>query len=246
MSIKEHYPLEHEQRYLKMKNYNTPYFAPGELNKIENYEMAMNDAYWNWDIHHRLELNPDGTLNKTRETLIIENLYYYRPADELIFLTKHDHMQLHANVLHERKPHIASEITKKKQSEAKLFANNTEERYKVVSQKVANGETLGMTDYQFYRRYCNRMGIPFTGAKVDKSRTITRVDVPLRKSIKQIQKEQEAVTGGKTDQRYKDITERIKNGESISKSDYSFLIRYNNRRELDMPINTRIDLSITC
>ena len=95
MSIAEHYTQPEEQSYLRTFSYHTPYFAPGELTKIENYLHAVADNFIGWAIHHRLELNDDGTVNKTRETLILENLYYCRPADELIFLTKSAHCKLH-------------------------------------------------------------------------------------------------------------------------------------------------------
>lgn len=54
---------------------------------IENYETAINDTTQTWEIHHRLEIQEDGTLI-SRDELINKGLYYNRPSDELIFLTK--------------------------------------------------------------------------------------------------------------------------------------------------------------
>lgn len=96
-----------------------------EFSKIENYEMAMADTK-TWECHHRLELDGITTLSKAE--LIGLGLYYDRPAQELIFLTKADHRRLHANwkknhffVEKGRKPWNygvpMSEETKKKVSE---------------------------------------------------------------------------------------------------------------------------------
>ena len=61
---------------------------------IENFEKAVNDSE-KYDCHHRLEIQEDGTLI-SRQKLIEMNLYYDRPASELIFLTHSDHAKLHS------------------------------------------------------------------------------------------------------------------------------------------------------
>ena len=58
---------------------------------IENYYKAINDTYQTWEIHHRREIDE----NKSVKQLIDEGLYYYRPASELIFLTKSEHSIIH-------------------------------------------------------------------------------------------------------------------------------------------------------
>lgn len=237
MSIAEHYTQPEEQSYLRTFSYHTPYFAPGELTKIENYLHAVADNFIGWAIHHRLELNDDGTVNKTRETLILENLYYCRPADELIFLTSSDHVKLHLKAKHANKPPVkTSDSTKQKQSKAKLTANNTEARYKVVSDMVQRDETLSFSDYQFYRRYCQRNGIAFTGAKVDKSHTVNRVDVP-----KVTVNKSKPSRADRTDARYKDVIGRLENGETLPMKEFSFLRRYCDRRLISVPSIITVD-----
>ena len=84
-----------------------------DYENIENYEKALADNFKGWCVHHRLEThNSDGErrlVDITAAELQALGMYWYRPASELIFLTKSEHSSLH-------KP---SEETKKKMSEAK-------------------------------------------------------------------------------------------------------------------------------
>lgn len=66
---------------------------------IENYEQAINDNTQTWVCHHRLELNPDGSVRFTLQSLKELDLYYHRPASELIFLTNKDHVKLHNSIV---------------------------------------------------------------------------------------------------------------------------------------------------
>ena len=61
------------------------------LNNIENYQKAVADLTQMWECHHRKETD-EGYSHKE---LIELGLYYYRPADELIFLTEREHKSLH-------------------------------------------------------------------------------------------------------------------------------------------------------
>ena len=83
---------------------------------IENYQKAKADDFKNWECHHRLEThNSDGErrlVDITKKELIALNMYYNRPADELIFMTIYEHSRLH------RKGKHLSEETKKKMREA--------------------------------------------------------------------------------------------------------------------------------
>ena len=83
-----------------------------DYENIENYQKALADDFKNWEVHHRLEThNSDGErreVNISRKELIALDMYYNRPADELIFMTKSEHSSLH-------KP---SEESKKKMMEA--------------------------------------------------------------------------------------------------------------------------------
>ena len=69
-------------------------FCSEDISLIENYQEAINDTTQTWHCHHRLEIE----LNKSGNELINMNLYYNRPASELIFLRKSDHMSLHQKI----------------------------------------------------------------------------------------------------------------------------------------------------
>ena len=60
------------------------------ISKIENYNKAL-ASKTTWDIHHKREI----TENKTKQQLIDEDLYFNRPADELIFLSRKEHNRIH-------------------------------------------------------------------------------------------------------------------------------------------------------
>lgn len=70
-----------------------------EYENIENYEKAKADNFEGWCIHHRLEThNSDGErrlVDIMKTELIALDMYYNRPADELIFLTRTEHRVLH-------------------------------------------------------------------------------------------------------------------------------------------------------
>lgn len=68
-------------------------YCKDDVSLIENYEKAINDKERTWECHHKLELHEDYINNV--EDLINMNLYYNRPACELIFLTKEEHCRIH-------------------------------------------------------------------------------------------------------------------------------------------------------
>ena len=68
-------------------------FCCEDLSLIENYELAVNDTTQTWDCHHRGEVLPCGRFS--RDDLKKFGLYFNRPAAELIFLTKAEHIRLH-------------------------------------------------------------------------------------------------------------------------------------------------------
>lgn len=67
--------------------------------KIENYEKAIADITQVWECHHRLEThNSDGEkrlVELSYKELKALDVYYDRPAEELIFLTNAEHNALH-------------------------------------------------------------------------------------------------------------------------------------------------------
>ena len=62
-----------------------------DISLIENYDKAINDDTQTWHCHHRLETD----LGLSVKQLKYNNLYYNRPAPELIFLTSSEHHRLH-------------------------------------------------------------------------------------------------------------------------------------------------------
>lgn len=63
-----------------------------DLSKIENYSEAIKDNLKGWQIHHKLETRGFGY---TKKELIALDLYYNRPASELLFIKHSDHRRLH-------------------------------------------------------------------------------------------------------------------------------------------------------
>lgn len=72
------------------------YCKKDEIELIENYELAKSDNFKGWHCHHRLELHPDFSVRYTVYSLKKLNLYYNRPASELIFLTNKEHAKIHS------------------------------------------------------------------------------------------------------------------------------------------------------
>ena len=89
-----------------------------DYENIENYEKAKADNFKNWCCHHRLEThNSDGErrlVDITTAELQALDMYYDRPAEELIFMKHSEHSSLHT----------PSDDTKNKMSEAKKGEKN--------------------------------------------------------------------------------------------------------------------------
>lgn len=70
-----------------------------DFTKIENYDKAMADTTQVWDCHHRMEThNSDGEkrlVDLSRPELKALGMYYDQPPEELIFLTREEHIKLH-------------------------------------------------------------------------------------------------------------------------------------------------------
>ena len=97
---KERYNNDPEFREAQKAYMRELYCRAGELERIENYELAKADNFKGWDIHHRLELTLDGEFALTHEQLKMHDMYYNRPYYELIFLTKAEHRRLHKQGTH--------------------------------------------------------------------------------------------------------------------------------------------------
>ena len=70
-------------------------YCSENLSLIENYQDAISDQKKMWDIHHRRECDENGRMLFTKKQLIEMNLYFNRPASELIFVTRLMHSKLH-------------------------------------------------------------------------------------------------------------------------------------------------------
>ena len=70
-------------------------YCSEDISLIENYYQAIADKDRMWDIHHRRECDGEGRTLFTGKQLIEMNLYYKRPASELIFVTRSMHWKLH-------------------------------------------------------------------------------------------------------------------------------------------------------
>lgn len=75
-------------------------FCCEDISLIENYDVAISDENIVWICHHRLETHTgDGErrlVDLYSKELKALNMYYNRPACELIFLKKVEHNKLHA------------------------------------------------------------------------------------------------------------------------------------------------------
>ena len=76
-----------------INEYYAKKFCCDNIALIENYNLAINDLSQTYACHHRLEIQNNKVMSK--QELINLNLYYNRPASELIFLTKSEHHSLH-------------------------------------------------------------------------------------------------------------------------------------------------------
>lgn len=69
------------------------------VEKIENYESAKKDNFKGWACHHRLETHTSEgerrLVDISKEELKALGMYYHRPSEELIYLTKPEHQKLH-------------------------------------------------------------------------------------------------------------------------------------------------------
>lgn len=91
--------------------------------EIENYDEALTDTTQTWICHHRLEThNSDGekrSVDISRAELIVLDMYYNRPPEELIFLNCFDHNSLHHKGCNHWKGRKHSENSKRKISESR-------------------------------------------------------------------------------------------------------------------------------
>ena len=114
-----------------------------DYENIENYEKAKKDNFKGWECHHRLETHTsDGErrlVDITKKELIALNMYYNRPASELIFMKHSEHQFLH------HKGRKRSDEAKNKMSEAWDYDRhfNEEARRRMSEAHKGNTNTKG-------------------------------------------------------------------------------------------------------
>lgn len=107
---KEHYKNYREENKEKIsarkkiynrEQYNT-FCRMGEEEKVLHYAEAKADNFKNWVRHHRLETHTsEGFLRSvqlSKAELIALDMYYDRPAEELIWLKAGVHRTVHGNI----------------------------------------------------------------------------------------------------------------------------------------------------
>lgn len=113
-----------------------------DLSKIENYDKAIADENQMWHLHHRLETNFSNGQERpikariTAEELKALDMYYHRPAEELIFMTKSEHMRLHKKFNNWNNGRKFTEEHKKKLSEANKGKLKSESHKRKLSESM--------------------------------------------------------------------------------------------------------------
>ncbi len=92
---------------MSISNYKVSLFCREDASKIEGYDEAIKSEE-KYDCHHRLELHNDGSLRFTSDSLMKLDLYYNRPACELVFISHSEHISLHTKARWE-----SGQLTKK-------------------------------------------------------------------------------------------------------------------------------------
>ena len=119
--------------------YNLKYYCK-DYENIENYDKAKADNFKGWDCHHRLEThNSDGErrlVDITQKELMELDMYYNRPASELIFMKHSEHQFLH------HKGRERSDEAKNKMSEAWDYDRHFNEETRRRMSEAAKGKNI--------------------------------------------------------------------------------------------------------
>ena len=118
---------------------------------------AKADDFEGWCIHHRLEIQADGTKMSLQE-LKDNGLYYNRPAEELVFMKVGEHMKLH-----NLGKHLSAEH-RKKMSEALKGKQFSAEHRKKLSEALS-GENHPMYGKHHSAKTLQKMSEAHSGEK---------------------------------------------------------------------------------
>lgn len=109
-----------------------------DIENVENYEKAKADNFVGWDCHHRLETHTsDGErrlVDILKKELIALDMYYNRPANELIFMIRKEHISLHQKGNKHAKGCVRSEEYRKMLSERMKGTHPSEETRRKLSE----------------------------------------------------------------------------------------------------------------
>ena len=79
-----------------VNRYKVKKYCCDDISQIQNYKEAVEDTDNMWALHHKMELIVTGAVcDATKQDLIDWNIYYDRPADELMFIKDSEHKKLH-------------------------------------------------------------------------------------------------------------------------------------------------------
>ena len=133
-------------------------YCKEDIALIENYEEAISDTTQMWECHHRDEVRvlPSGMVAiRSYKELIEMGRYYKCPANELIFLTQEDHVNLHKPYRDHTKfleaAHAATKIKLKGRPRLHTeFAKKYYEKYHLLKNE---NENLYCKEYRFYKKH---------------------------------------------------------------------------------------------
>lgn len=129
---------------MDLKYYKRHYCS--DIENVENFEKALADNFVGWECHHRLETHtPDGKrrdVDVSQKELQALDMYYHRPASELIFLITREHNAY-------RKGRLKSEEAKKKMSESHKGKKLSDETRKKLSE-AKKGKNIWTKGIRWY------------------------------------------------------------------------------------------------
>ena len=132
---------------------------------IENYEKAKKDNFKGWYCHHRLETHTsDGerrTVDITQKELKALNMYYHRPAEELIFLpiSEHNAFKKGKHLSEEHKNKIGAALKGEKNP---MYGKHLSEEHKKKLSELNKGNTYAKGQHASEETK-NKMSLQRTG-----------------------------------------------------------------------------------
>ena len=124
-----------------------------DVKKIQNYQTALEDKNNSWQIHHRLETHTSDGIKRlvqlSVKELIALDMYYNRPANELIFLSVSEHRKLHGEG-YTKEPHS---------KECKQKISKSVKEYYSKHERVMPKETIKKVQEGVFKYYQSTKGI---------------------------------------------------------------------------------------